>query len=191
MALLILAHQNFSQSIANKTIVNTLLENDRNIEVRTLLNLYPNFQIDIEAEQAALLRHDTIILQYPMYWFNMPAILKLWFDEVFSYQFAYGSQGNKLKHKQVIVSMTIGQKRENFINDQEDLMQSFLKSVECSIQYAQMQLNQCFFSFDLSTVAGHTESEIIEKANTHAQQLSQYLHQLKSNKKLEFSQPIS
>lgn len=57
----------------------------------------------MSAEQEALLRHDTIILQYPMFWFNMPAILKLWFDEVFTYQFAYGSQGDKLKDKKSLL----------------------------------------------------------------------------------------
>ncbi|MFI7817770.1 NAD(P)H-dependent oxidoreductase, partial [Acinetobacter baumannii] len=83
----------------------------------------------------ALLRHDTIILQYPMFWFNMPAILKLWFDEVFTYQFAYGSQGDKLKDKKVIISMTVGQKEANMVNDQENLIDSFLKAVQHSIQY--------------------------------------------------------
>ena len=50
--------------------------------MRDIFQLYPDYKIDVSAEQEALLRHDTIILQYPMFWFNMPAILKLWFDEV-------------------------------------------------------------------------------------------------------------
>lgn len=93
--------------------------------MRDIFQLYPDYKIDVSAEQKALLRHDTIILQYPMFWFNMPAILKLWFDEVFTYQFAYGSQGDKLKDKKVIISMTVGQKEADMVNDRENLADSF------------------------------------------------------------------
>lgn len=144
MALLILAHPYYAQSIANKAIVNELVKTYPNLEVRDIFQLYPDYQIDVSAEQQALLRHDTIILQYPMFWFNMPAILKLWFDQVFTYQFAYGSEGDKLKGKQVIISMTIGQKIQ-MVNDQENLIDSFLKSVQHSIQYTQMKLSETFY----------------------------------------------
>ena len=88
MALIILAHPNFDKSVANRTIVENLQKSNLNLEIRNLINLYPEYKIDVKAEQDALLRHQTIIFQYPIYWYNMPAILKLWFDSVFEYQFA-------------------------------------------------------------------------------------------------------
>ncbi|MGI5219399.1 NAD(P)H-dependent oxidoreductase [Nocardia sp. CA-290969] len=45
---------------------------------------------DVHAEQQKLLWADTIIFQFPMWWYTMPAILKGWVDRVFSYHFAYG-----------------------------------------------------------------------------------------------------
>ncbi|MFG1946168.1 NAD(P)H-dependent oxidoreductase [Nonomuraea sp. NPDC048826] len=45
---------------------------------------------DIRAEQEKLLWADTIIFQFPLWWYTMPAILKGWFDRVFTYHFAYG-----------------------------------------------------------------------------------------------------
>jgi NAD(P)H dehydrogenase (quinone) len=33
---------------------------------------------------------DTLILQFPLWWFTMPAILKGWVDRVYAYGFAYG-----------------------------------------------------------------------------------------------------
>lgn len=45
---------------------------------------------DVAAEQAKLLWADTVILQFPMWWFSMPAILKGWVDRVYAYGFAYG-----------------------------------------------------------------------------------------------------
>ena len=45
---------------------------------------------DVKAEQEKLLWADTLILQFPLWWFSMPAILKGWVDRVYAYGFAYG-----------------------------------------------------------------------------------------------------
>jgi NAD(P)H dehydrogenase (quinone) len=45
---------------------------------------------DIAAEQAKLLWADAVILQFPLWWFSMPAILKGWVDRVYACGFAYG-----------------------------------------------------------------------------------------------------
>lgn len=45
---------------------------------------------DVRAEQEKLLWADTVIFQFPLWWYTMPAILKGWFDRVFTYHFAYG-----------------------------------------------------------------------------------------------------
>jgi NAD(P)H dehydrogenase (quinone) len=45
---------------------------------------------EIAAEQKKLLQADALILQFPMWWFSMPAILKGWVDRVFAYGLAYG-----------------------------------------------------------------------------------------------------
>ncbi len=45
---------------------------------------------DVQAEIAKLLWADALILQFPLWWFAMPAILKGWVDRVYAYGFAYG-----------------------------------------------------------------------------------------------------
>lgn len=45
---------------------------------------------DVKAEIDKLLWADVLILQFPLWWFAMPAILKGWVDRVFAYGFAYG-----------------------------------------------------------------------------------------------------
>ncbi|MGV6876035.1 NAD(P)H-dependent oxidoreductase [Pseudochelatococcus sp. B33] len=45
---------------------------------------------DVKAEQDKLRWADMLILQFPLWWFAMPAILKGWVDRVYSYGFAYG-----------------------------------------------------------------------------------------------------
>ncbi|HEU4406963.1 MAG TPA: NAD(P)H-dependent oxidoreductase [Polyangiaceae bacterium] len=45
---------------------------------------------DVAAEQEKLLWCDTLLVQFPLWWFSMPAILKGWVDRVFAYGLAYG-----------------------------------------------------------------------------------------------------
>jgi NAD(P)H dehydrogenase (quinone) len=45
---------------------------------------------DVAAEQRKLLWADVLILQFPLWWYTMPAILKGWVDRVYAYGFAYG-----------------------------------------------------------------------------------------------------
>ncbi|MFD1829535.1 NAD(P)H-dependent oxidoreductase [Streptomyces desertarenae] len=45
---------------------------------------------DIRAEQEKLDWADAVVLQFPLWWYGMPAILKGWFDRVFVKGYAYG-----------------------------------------------------------------------------------------------------
>ena len=45
---------------------------------------------EVAEEQRRLLWADAVILQFPLWWFSMPAILKGWVDRVYAYGFAYG-----------------------------------------------------------------------------------------------------
>lgn len=179
MTLMILAHPQFEHSIANKTISDIVSREEPNLEIRNIHQLYPNYQIDVKAEQTALLAHDLVILQYPMYWFNMPAILKIWFDEVFTYQFAYGSKGNKLKGKYLLPSLTIGQPAVNFKEKDHFLVDDFLQPVKRSAEYAQMNYLDYIALYGVSIVSGYPESEIKDKACMHAQKLLAVIQQYK------------
>lgn len=53
---------------------------------------------DVKAEQNKLLWADALILQFPLWWYSMPAILKGWVDRVYAYGFAYGVGEHSDKH---------------------------------------------------------------------------------------------
>lgn len=64
------------------------------------------------AEQEKVAWANLVILQFPMWWFSMPAILKGWVDRVLSLGFAYAS-GHKyatglMKRKKAMLSLTTG-----------------------------------------------------------------------------------
>lgn len=71
MILIIYAHPYPHHSHANKR----MLEQARTlegVEIRSLYQLYPDFNIDIAAEQEALSRADLIVWQHPMQWYSIP-----------------------------------------------------------------------------------------------------------------------
>jgi putative NADPH-quinone reductase len=181
MALVILAHPHFEKSFANKTILEELQKSDLNVEIRNIQSLYPDYKIDVKAEQEALLRHQTIVFQYPFYWLNIPAILKLWFDEVFSYQFAYGSKGDKLKGKDFVPSITVGGSEDAYkiTGKHHARIYEFCKNIEQTAYYAQMNYVDPFFFFGTSTnLEGHLENEIKDRAKDHTKRLTKQLKQL-------------
>lgn len=45
---------------------------------------------DIADEQRKLMSADALILQFPLWWFSMPAIMKGWVDRVYAHGLAYG-----------------------------------------------------------------------------------------------------
>jgi len=82
---------------------------------RRMYDLYPDFHIDIKAEQDLLQAHDLIIWQHPLYWYSSPSLLKEWIDLVLEHGFAYGREGRALEGKQVMSAISTGGKREAYL----------------------------------------------------------------------------
>ncbi|MBL1091323.1 MULTISPECIES: NAD(P)H-dependent oxidoreductase [Streptomyces] len=75
---------------------------------------------DIAAEQEKVRWADAVILQFPLWWFSVPAILKGWMDRVFTSGFGYGpavpppySEG-ALAGRRALVSVTVGARESAF-----------------------------------------------------------------------------
>ena len=113
-SLIILAHPCIKESRVNKRWKQELIQHPNEIVIHELCKEYPNLDIDVKREQKLLETYDHIILQFPLYWYNYPPLLKKWFDEVFTHGWAYGSKGNKLKGKKIGIAMSVGDKKENY-----------------------------------------------------------------------------
>jgi len=180
MALIILGHPDYKNSIANKTVIEALEKSSLPTEIRNIHDLYPDYKIDIKAEQEALLKHQTIVFQYPFFWYNMPAILKQWFDEVFAYQFAYGAKGDKLKGKNFVPSFTVGSSESSYsvLGSQHFRVYEFCKNLEQTALFAQMNYIDPIYFHGTSLAAGYTETDIKNNAKQHAQKLINRLAEL-------------
>ena len=104
--LVVLAHPNIDQSFVNKSWIEALSKSNPEVKVHDLYKTYPDWKINIEAEQELLSQYDRIIFQYPFQWYNMTPLLKKWIDEVFLQGWAYGQGGDKLVGKEFGVAVS-------------------------------------------------------------------------------------
>ncbi|MDX1994770.1 MAG: NAD(P)H-dependent oxidoreductase [bacterium] len=65
------------------------------------------FSPELVTEQQKVLWADCLLLQCPLWWYSVPAILKGWIDRVLAYGFAYG-QGHSLTGRRAMVVLTTG-----------------------------------------------------------------------------------
>ncbi|REK74686.1 NAD(P)H-dependent oxidoreductase [Paenibacillus paeoniae] len=112
--LIIVTHPNMGDSIVHKKWVEELKKYPEKYTVRDLYNEYPDGNIDVAREQTLIEEHDDLVLQFPIYWFNCPPLLKKWLDEVLLYGWAYGSKGDKLKNRKIALGVSAGIKQEDY-----------------------------------------------------------------------------
>lgn len=109
--LVLLAHPKFEKSRANQALIRAVADLP-GLSIRDLYELYPDFNIDIAAEQAALLEHHIVVWHHPIYWYSCPPLLKQWIDLVLEVGWAYGKGGEQLKSKWIFNAVTSGGSRE-------------------------------------------------------------------------------
>ena len=97
-----------NDSFANKIIMEDLAKLLPDAILDDLGALYPDYQIDVAAEQKKLVAADIIVLQFPIFWYSCPALLAKWLEDVFVRGFSHGSTGKALAHKKLVLSFTTG-----------------------------------------------------------------------------------
>ncbi len=104
---LVFAHPYPGRSRANRALLDAVRDL-QGVELRSLYDEYPDFDIDIAREQALLVDASVIVWQHPIYWYSVPGLLKHWFDKVLVRGFAYGENGTALHGKRCLWVATAG-----------------------------------------------------------------------------------
>ena len=84
------------------------------VTVNDLYEQYPDFDIDVDREQALLLEHEYVVFQHPFYWYSTPAMVKQWEDLVLEHGWAYGREGTALAGKTWLNVLTAGGREEAY-----------------------------------------------------------------------------
>ena len=78
---------------------------------------YPDLKIDVAKEQALLASADRVVLQFPMFWYSTPALLKQWQDDVLTYGWAYGTDATALHGEKLFLALSTGSSTEAFTTE--------------------------------------------------------------------------
>ncbi|MBT1174683.1 NAD(P)H-dependent oxidoreductase [Bifidobacterium sp. LC6] len=110
--LVLVFHPDMAKSRANAALMAAAqalsVDSGNETTVREEYALYPDGRIDVAAEQQLIEAHDRIVLQFPLYWYSSPALLKEWEDQVLAFGWAYGPGGKALEGKEITVATTAG-----------------------------------------------------------------------------------
>ncbi len=104
---MLFAHLEMDRSRINRALRRAARGLER-VRFHDLLETYPDFYIDVEHEQALLREADLVVIQHPLYWYGVPAIIKHWLDMVFTRGFAFGPDGGALRGKALMQVLSTG-----------------------------------------------------------------------------------
>lgn len=129
--LLLAAHPDLATSHVTQPLLQAaraLSHGPGHLETRDLYTLYPDYAIDVAAEQQALEAARLVIWLHPLHWYGMPALMKLWVDEVLAFGWAYGPGGQALRGKDLWLLSSTGGAAESYSAEghNEHPIESFL-----------------------------------------------------------------
>ena len=147
--LVLVAHPDIARSRVNRTLAAQarLLPSDQ-VEVRDLYALYPDYVIDVEAEQAALAHARTVVWLHPVQWYSMPALMKLWVDEVLAFRWAYGPGAHALAGKCLWLVVSAGGSETSYreSGNNRHAFETFLPAYQQTAELVGMRfLEPCVF----------------------------------------------
>jgi glutathione-regulated potassium-efflux system ancillary protein KefF len=100
------AHAHWRESRVNRRLRDAASQIQR-VQICDLYSSYPDYDIAVRTEQQRLDAAQLLVLLHPVQWYSMPALLKLWVDEVLTFGWAYGG-GTALQGKDVWLVATTG-----------------------------------------------------------------------------------
>ena len=110
--LLVLNHPNFKESFTNQIIVKKIKTLIPDIEFdhidAFIISRWKNWCQSWTREMIRFFPISYIGINVHIFWVK-------WFEDFYEHGFAYGSKGDKLKYKRVIVSMTLNCRKDEFL----------------------------------------------------------------------------
>lgn len=161
------AHPQPRHSRVHKKLLNSFTEHPQ-VLVRDLYEIYPDYIINVENEQAILKMADIIIWQFPIHWYSMPAILKEWIDSVFTPDFAFGA-GSELQGKYLWPIISCGGSTESYSTSGSNRhsLKTYLLPIVQTAKYCGLKVFDPFIVYH----ANHIDEIEIEKKSIQLKSL--------------------
>jgi NAD(P)H dehydrogenase (quinone) len=124
---------------------------------------------DIASELELLKQCDLLVLNFPLYWFSLPAILKGWIDRVFLSGVVYGGRNfydrGLMKGKQAWLTFTLGGREHMFGDDaiHGDLNTMLRPVLRGSLGYAGFDVLEPFAAYHVPYITQEARVEMLEQ----------------------------
>ena len=168
--MVIVAHPNLDNSRANRMLMeHDGLHANGNVDVRDLYKEYPDWTIDIEREQQLLLQYDRVVF-HPFYWYSCPPLLKKWFDDVLTFGWAFGPEGNNLKGKEFMVATTVAGLEQGYQagGDNWYTVSELLRPIQATLNRCKVRYLPAFATYNVERVS---DEALRAEADRYAQQV--------------------
>lgn len=177
--LIIAAHPDLAQSTVNQRWLAELAKQPERYTVHHLYAAYPDGKINVPREQALVQAHGSVVFQFPVYWFNCPPLLKQWFDDVLTYDWAYGSGGKAFAGRKTGIAVSLGAPAADYQAGGAVgyTVAEALRPFELSLRYCQADWQPLFAFHTIDSNAGYNEAA----AKLAAQSAMDYLAHLEKH----------
>ena len=173
--LVLFAHPSFTKSRVHRHLVEAIPDHP-DLTFRDLYELYPDFHVNVPAEQSQLASHDVIVFQHPVYWYSVPPLLKQWIDLVLEHGWAYGREGRALEGKKVLSAISTGGPESSYRRDgfHGRTLAEFLAPIERTVTLCRMEYMEPFVVYgthrlsdeEIRSQAGQYRSRLISLLET-------------------------
>ncbi|MBO8415864.1 MAG: NAD(P)H-dependent oxidoreductase [Proteobacteria bacterium] len=114
--LIILDHPSYDLSVVNRRWVDEVRKYPDDFALHNLQSSYPRSSIDAANEHSLIDNAAAVVLQFPIFWYNCPPMMKAWIDTVFSPGWAYAG-GRHLEGKPMALAVTCGGAQADYTPD--------------------------------------------------------------------------
>ena len=172
--LILVFHPALARSKANAALA-TAAAALPDTDVVDMQALYPDGVVDAEREVARLLAADRIVLQFPIYWYSTPPLLKAWQDAVLTrmYYIAYETEGRRLEGTPILVAATAGNQPEAYSSTGRNLfpLETLLSPLQATAYRCGLPWTSPFLVYRSGVL---TEAERAEAAALYAARIEDW-----------------
>ncbi len=132
---------------------------------------------DVAEQVARLQRADLVIVNAPMWWYSVPAIMKGWFDRVLVSGVAYGVGDVKpftgpLNAKRALLTLTASNEAADFTAERAGTLETVLRPiVHGTFRYVGMQVLEPFVAFGADVVDEATRATYLAAYSARLREL--------------------
>lgn len=123
------------------------------VVVNNLYDQYPDFFINVSREHTLLDDASSVVFLHPLYWYSSPAIIKQWQDSVLTHGYAYGSKGDRLQGKRLMLAISAGGSEASYATNDAGTIDRVLTPFAQTAEFCGMTWIDPFVVYDTHELA--------------------------------------